>query len=102
MRDEVVMMGLRRPGKALLAVMGVLLAIWVMFAVGINYGGLDRSAFLFRERRPQQAVTYPGGGRALVQFRVDCIALGFGRLAAQWTGHFAYWRQNSDISLLSL
>src|SRR5947199_5459794 len=46
MRDEVVMMGLPRPGKALLAVMGTLLAIWIMFAVGINYGGLDRTAFL--------------------------------------------------------
>jgi membrane associated rhomboid family serine protease len=47
MRDDVVMMGPRRPGKALLAVMGVLLAIWVMFAVGINYGGLDPNAFYF-------------------------------------------------------
>src|SRR5262245_5613595 len=47
MRDDVVMMGLPRPGKALLAAMGVLLAIWVMFAVGINYGGLPESAFLF-------------------------------------------------------
>jgi len=47
MRDDVVMMGLPRPGKALLAVMGVLLAIWIMFAVGINYGGLPESAFLF-------------------------------------------------------
>jgi membrane associated rhomboid family serine protease len=47
MRNDVVTMGLPRPGKALLAVMGVLLAIWVMFAVGINYGGLPESAFLF-------------------------------------------------------
>src|SRR6266550_3001874 len=47
MRDDVVMMGLPRPGKALLAVMGVILAIWIMFAVGINYGGLDPTAFFF-------------------------------------------------------
>src|SRR4051794_16985495 len=34
------------PGKALRWVMGVLLAVWVLFAVGINYGGLDLSTFL--------------------------------------------------------
>ena len=45
MRDEMVSMGLPRPGKALLWVMGVLVSIWVMFAVGINYGGLDKEAF---------------------------------------------------------
>lgn len=39
-------MGLPRPGKALLAVMGTLLAIWVLFALGWNYGGLDRQWFL--------------------------------------------------------
>jgi membrane associated rhomboid family serine protease len=42
-----VSMGLPRPGKALLWVMGVLLSISIMFAVGINYGGLDERAFLF-------------------------------------------------------
>jgi len=46
MRDEMAMMGLPRPGKALLWVMGVLLSIWIMFAVGINYGHLDPNAFL--------------------------------------------------------
>jgi membrane associated rhomboid family serine protease len=46
MRDEMVSMGLPRPGKALLWVMGVLVSIWVMFAVAINYGGLDQEAFL--------------------------------------------------------
>lgn len=45
MRDEMVSMGLPRPGKGLLWVMGVLVSIWVMFAVGINYGGLDKEAF---------------------------------------------------------
>jgi membrane associated rhomboid family serine protease len=45
MRDEMVMMGLPRPGKALLWVMGLLLSIWIMFAVGINYAGLDPNAF---------------------------------------------------------
>jgi membrane associated rhomboid family serine protease len=41
-----VSMGLPRPGKALLWVMGVMLFICIMFAVGINYGGLDERAFL--------------------------------------------------------
>ncbi|HMJ51025.1 MAG TPA: rhomboid family intramembrane serine protease [Polyangiaceae bacterium] len=45
MRDEMVSMGLPRPGKALLWVMGTLVSIWVMFAVAINYGGLDKEAF---------------------------------------------------------
>ena len=45
MRDEMVSMGLPRPGKALLWVMGVLVSIWVMFAVAINYGGLDKEVF---------------------------------------------------------
>jgi len=45
MREETVSMGLPRPGKALLAVMGVLVSIWVMFAVAINYGGLDKEVF---------------------------------------------------------
>ncbi len=39
MRDEMVTMGLPRPGKALLAVMGVMLSVCIMFAVAINYGG---------------------------------------------------------------
>jgi membrane associated rhomboid family serine protease len=46
MRDEMVMMGIQRPGKALIWVMGVLLAIWIMFAVAINWMGVDGSAFL--------------------------------------------------------
>ena len=45
MRDEMVSMGLPRPGKALLWVMGALVSIWVMFAVAINYGGLDKEVF---------------------------------------------------------
>jgi membrane associated rhomboid family serine protease len=45
MRDEMVTMGLPRPGKALLWVMGVLVSIWVMFAVAVNYGGLDKEVF---------------------------------------------------------
>jgi membrane associated rhomboid family serine protease len=46
MREDMVMMGLPRPGKALMWVMGVLLSVWIMFAVAINYGGLDPNAFL--------------------------------------------------------
>jgi membrane associated rhomboid family serine protease len=46
MRDEMVTMGLPRPGKALMWVMGALLSIWIMFAVAINYAGLDPKAFL--------------------------------------------------------
>ncbi len=45
MRDDVVMAGLPRPGKALLWTMGVLLSIWIMLAVGINYGGVNPRAF---------------------------------------------------------
>ena len=40
----------------------------------------DRSAFFFGQRLPQQPIAYAGGGRATVQFFVDRIALGFGRL----------------------
>jgi membrane associated rhomboid family serine protease len=39
------MMGLPRPGKTLLWVMGLLLSIWIMFAVGINWAHLGGSAF---------------------------------------------------------
>jgi len=46
MREDTMTMGLPRPGKALLGVMGALLFIWIIFAVAINYGGLDPSAFL--------------------------------------------------------
>jgi len=46
MRDEMVNMGLPRPGKALLAVMGTLLAVWVLSAIALNYGGADQSWFL--------------------------------------------------------
>ncbi len=45
MREEMVMTGMPRPGKALLWVMGLLLSIWIMFAVGINYGSLDPRVF---------------------------------------------------------
>src|SRR5258708_3269334 len=45
MRGALVMMGMPGPGKALVWVMGVLLSTWIMFAVGINYGGLDPGAF---------------------------------------------------------
>jgi membrane associated rhomboid family serine protease len=34
-----------RPGKALISVMVGLLAIWIMFAIGINWAGGGRSAF---------------------------------------------------------
>lgn len=46
MREEMAMMGLPRPGKTLIWVMGVLVAIWVFFAIGINYAGLGEDAFL--------------------------------------------------------
>lgn len=45
MRDEMVMMGLPRPGKTLLWLMGALLAIWIMFAVAINWAHVDPRAF---------------------------------------------------------
>jgi membrane associated rhomboid family serine protease len=45
MRDEMVNMGLPRPGKALFGVMGALLAIWVLFALALNYGGVDQRWF---------------------------------------------------------
>jgi len=45
MREEMVMMGMPRPGKVLLWVMGLLLSIWIMFAVGINWAHLDPRAF---------------------------------------------------------
>src|SRR5215471_6602157 len=45
MRDEMVMMGLPRPGKALLWAMGVLLAIWILFAVSVNWVGGDGEVF---------------------------------------------------------
>jgi membrane associated rhomboid family serine protease len=45
-RDEMATMGFPRPGKALIWVMGVLLAIWIIFAVGVNYAGVDTAAFL--------------------------------------------------------
>lgn len=35
-----------RPGKALLAVLGLLLFVWIAFGVAINYAGLDQRAFL--------------------------------------------------------
>ena len=44
MRDEMVSMGLPRPGKALLWVMGVLVSIWVMFAFSpVQYMRILRS-----------------------------------------------------------
>jgi membrane associated rhomboid family serine protease len=45
MREEMAMMGLPRPGKALLWVMGVLLSIWIFFAIGINWLHFGGSAF---------------------------------------------------------
>jgi membrane associated rhomboid family serine protease len=38
-------LGLPRPGKGLMWVMGVLLFVWVSFAVAINFVGLSREAF---------------------------------------------------------
>jgi len=47
MRDgPTVSLGLPRPGKGLLWVMGVLVFIWVMFAVALNFGGLTMRSFL--------------------------------------------------------
>jgi membrane associated rhomboid family serine protease len=59
-RDEIVSMGLPRPGKALLWVMGVVLSVSIMFAVGINYGGLDERAFLL----------FTGNTKAILQGQV--------------------------------
>ena len=38
--------GLPRPGKALVGVMVVLTAVWLMFAIGINWGGAPASVFV--------------------------------------------------------
>jgi membrane associated rhomboid family serine protease len=46
MREQMGGMGLPRPGKALLAVMGTLLGIWVLFAIALNYGGADQNWFV--------------------------------------------------------
>ena len=46
MRDEMVTMGLPRPGKALKWVMGGLLGIWVLFAALINLMGVDEGAIV--------------------------------------------------------
>jgi membrane associated rhomboid family serine protease len=45
MREEMVMMGLPRPGKTLLWVMGLLLSIWIFFAIGINWLHVGGGAF---------------------------------------------------------
>jgi membrane associated rhomboid family serine protease len=47
MRDEMVTAGLPRPGKALLSVMGVLLSIWVVLAILVNYGHVEEGFLLF-------------------------------------------------------
>jgi membrane associated rhomboid family serine protease len=47
MREEMAMMGLPRPGKVLLWVIGVLLAIWLFFAVSVNWANVDGEAFTF-------------------------------------------------------
>lgn len=39
--------GLPRPGKALRAVMFTLIAIWIAFAIGLNWGGASQELFLF-------------------------------------------------------
>jgi len=46
MRDAQLMFYIPRPGKVLKATMLVLLAIWVMLAVAINYGGMPFEGFL--------------------------------------------------------
>src|SRR5262245_16799642 len=46
MRDEQVMLGFPRPGRALLSAMGLLLFVWASFAVAINFGGADPNSFL--------------------------------------------------------
>jgi membrane associated rhomboid family serine protease len=46
MRSPDVTSGMPRPGKALLWIMGVLLFIWIAFAVAINHRDMDPRAFL--------------------------------------------------------
>jgi membrane associated rhomboid family serine protease len=46
MRSQDGNLGMPRPGKALLFAMGLLLFIWIAFAVAINHGNLDERAFL--------------------------------------------------------
>ena len=39
-------LGLPRPGKALIGLMVVVTALWLMFAVGLNWGGASSSVFM--------------------------------------------------------
>jgi membrane associated rhomboid family serine protease len=45
-RDGMMQLGFPRPGKALLGLMLAVTAIWLMFAVGMNWGGASASLFL--------------------------------------------------------
>ena len=74
------MMGMPRPGKVLLWVMGVLLSIWIMFAVGINWAHLDPRAFhLFTGNTPGDS---PRRGLAPLHGRAHAPALRAGCGAA--------------------
>src|SRR4051794_22402828 len=46
MREQQVMFRMPRPGRALIWAMGILLFIWIAFAVAINFGGLDPRAMV--------------------------------------------------------
>jgi membrane associated rhomboid family serine protease len=44
--DGMMQLGLPRPGKALIGLMLAITAIWLMFAVGLNWGGAPGSLFI--------------------------------------------------------
>jgi membrane associated rhomboid family serine protease len=44
-RDAMTQLGFPRPGKALIGLMLAVLAIWLMFAVGLNWGGASAELF---------------------------------------------------------
>jgi membrane associated rhomboid family serine protease len=44
--DGLMQLGLPRPGKALIGLMLVITGLWLMFAVGLNWGGASGSLFL--------------------------------------------------------
>jgi membrane associated rhomboid family serine protease len=51
--DGMMQLGLPRPGKAMIGLMLAITAIWLMFAVGLNWGGASMSVFqLFTGNTP--------------------------------------------------
>ena len=57
MKDPQMSLGMPRPGKAVIGVMVAIVAIWVLFAVGINWGHVD----------PAVLTSFVGSGAALLR-----------------------------------